>query len=391
MFSKLQDERIGTPSGDPYAFQVGSGEAPSEVAGRVKRIWSSYQNLAQPVFQSGILVSDDLIYGVVSLLQNTSLSKSDLDSKGHAFETFLPTVFRGDMGQYFTPRPIVRFMVDLVKPTISDKVIDPACGSGGFLLYALERMQQEAASRFQDRLEQRDYWVEWAQRSLFGVEVNDQISRVAMMGMILHEDGRTNIACHDALLPFGSPVTAPFFKEDTFHVILTNPPFGSSVKRVTKGAPHASLDAFELGAGRSSQKTEVLFLERCMQLLAPGGRMAVVLPEGILNNDNSARVRNIVETRGYVDAVISLPVETFMFSKAYVKSSVVLIRKFTGKEQEKITSKGAATLDYDVFIAHVDEVGITATGEIAPDRLGEVADAYWAYRAANPLDLRVRS
>src|SRR5690242_13012018 len=97
------------------------------------------------------------------------------------------------MGQYFTPRSVVQFMVEIIQPSIRDKIIDPACGSGGFLLYALERIQRFAEQRFKSPIEQRDYWRDWALRGLYGIEINDQISRVAMMGMILHEDGHSSI------------------------------------------------------------------------------------------------------------------------------------------------------------------------------------------------------
>lgn len=394
IFCKLQDERHGTADGEPYRFQVGSNETPTEVAARVKAIWADFRAVAQPVFGRAIEVPDDLIYRVVQSLQNLSLSRSDLDAKGKAFEMFLPTVFRGQMGQFFTPRPVVRFMVDLLQPSRRDKIIDPACGSGGFLLFALESMQRFAADRFRDPVQRREFWLEWAQTGLFGIEINDQISRVAMMGMILHEDGRSNVACHDALSPFGAS-SPGFYRPGTFTMILTNPPFGASVSRSVKRAPHATLDAFTLGRGRQTQKTEVLFIERCLELLAPGGRMAIIIPDSVLNTTKRADLRQYVEDRAFIDAVISLPVETFMFSAATVKSSVLVLRKFTEEEVKKIAKlrkEGAsreeirAALDYRIFVAHAESVGITATGVDCPDELPAIAEAYRNFRKMNPLE-----
>jgi len=393
VFCKLQDERHGTPDGQPYRFQIGTNEAPSEVAQRVRDIWTDFRAVAQPVFARPISVSDALIFGVIDVLQNISLYKSDLDAKGKAFETFLPEVFRGDMGQYFTPRSVVRFMVDLAAPTRKDKIIDPACGSGGFLLVALEAIQHIAATNFADPIQRREYWLEWAQRGLFGVDVSDSISRTAMMGMILHEDGRSNIACHDALTPFGRS-SPPFYEPGAFTLILTNPPFGASIKRTNSRAAHQILDNFDLGKDKGSQKTEILFVERCIELLAPSGRMGIVLPDGVLNNPSRRNVREFIEQRAFIDAIVSLPVETFMFSGATVKSSILFVQKFSLKEQAVVDLAKAeggqdwrAAIDYSIFIAHTDQVGITATGASGPDELPEVLKAYRKFRSKNLLKL----
>lgn len=341
MFCKFQDERHGTPDGCAYRFQIGTHESPIEVAKRVREIYDESRTRMPNVFRTQIEVSDELIYRVVEILQGISLYKSDLDAKGRAFETFCGSVFRGDMGQYFTPRPVVEFIVDMVNPTTLDRVIDPACGSGGFLLYALDRVQREAEKKFKDVISRRDYWKDWALRSLHGVEISDQISRVAMMGMILHEDGHTNIVCADALQTFDEMknITSEF-QPERFTVLMTNPPFGGIVQRVTPKAKHPYLDTYELGGKvqrRNSQKSEILFLERCLDLLEPGGRAGIVLPEGIFNNPSLAYVREFVEDRAYIDAVVSLPLETFASSGPSVKPSVLFLQKFTKEEAARFT------------------------------------------------------
>ena len=345
MFCKLQDERGGTYDGDPYGFQVGSNETPSEVGARVRAIFDRYKIAAQNVFKSSFDIRDELIFRVVGTLQEISLYKSDLDAKGKALEKFLYTVFRGEMGQYFTPRSVVKFMVDVMQPSIRDKIIDPACGSGGFLLYALEHIQKFAEQRFHNPIDQRDYWRDWALRGLYGIEVNDQISRVAMMGMILHEDGHSNIVAADALLPFDTLARANAeLRPATFHKLLTNPPFGSLVSRISDGATHHYLDLYALGRGKKSQRTELLFLERCLDFLIPGGRMGIVVPEGLLNNPSLRQVRAHVEERAFVDAVISLPIETFASSGASVKASILFLQKFKDSESARVSGAFTASL-----------------------------------------------
>jgi type I restriction enzyme M protein len=256
------------------------------------------------------------------------------------------------MGQYFTPRPIVQFMVDMLEPTNKDKVIDPACGSGGFLLYSLERLQKQAEELFDTPDERRDYWRNWALTCLHGIEINSQISRVAMMGMILHEDGHTNIRCTDALqlydeiMKYGDTVE---IKPGAFTLLMTNPPFGASVKRVTPKAGHPYLDTYELGGKvkegdtkerkRDSQKTEILFLERCLDLLAEKGRMGIVLPEGIYNNPSLGYVREFVEDRAFISAVVSLPPETFVSSGASVKASLLFLSKYSNQERRRFNAE----------------------------------------------------
>jgi type I restriction enzyme M protein len=334
------------------------------------------------------------------------------------------------MGQYFTPRTVVEFVVDMLRPTVEDKVIDPACGSGGFLLYSLERIQKIAATRFKDQIVRRDYWKDWALRSLHGIEVNDQISRVAMMGMILHEDGHTNISFCDALDKFEDlqRVNAEL-KRDNFTLLMTNPPFGSNIKRVSPKAKHKYLDDYVFGKGRPSQRKEIIFIERCLDLLGPGGRMGIVLPEGVLNNPKLDDVRRFVEAKAFLDAVISLPVETFISSGAFVKASVLFLRKYAKSEharfghekqlatqaalerhdEERKALLGAkrqnrreidlfeamienealtetrARLNYCIFFSAARTVGISATAQANENELPDIAEAYRLFRKENQL------
>jgi type I restriction enzyme M protein len=286
MYCKIQDERFLTKKGEFYRFQVGTYETINEVAERIRKIYKDAQDIDPEVFIESIKADNPIIYTVAEILQGISLARTDLDVKGEGYEHFLGGVFRGAMGQYFTPRPIVRFMIDFLEPSIDDFLIDPACGSGGFLIYTLERMRKELFTKL-DEKDAAYRWQDFALKQVYGIEINSQLARVSMMNMIIHEDGHTNIENADALDNPGNwkrqKIREYFSKK--FTLLLTNPPFGASVK----GKEKPYLANYELGGKvkkRNRQNTEILFIERCLDFLKPGGRMGIVLPDGILTNSS---------------------------------------------------------------------------------------------------------
>lgn len=153
--------------------------------------------------------------------------------------------FKGKSGQYFTPREIVSFAVKMMEIKNDDVVLDPACGSGGFLLHALDEVRQQAEGFFEnDEAEKYRYWHDFAQNNLFGIEINDSIARVAKMNMIIHDDGHTNVIGNDALENIDKMTTKnPGFKKNHFDIVVTNPPFGANVKR----SEHPYLEGYTLG------------------------------------------------------------------------------------------------------------------------------------------------
>ena len=198
MFCKIWDERWITKKGEYYKFQIGTHETKKEIAFRVRNIYEKAQRIEPGVFIDSIKVDNATVYSVVQILQKMSLSKADLDAKGEAFEHFLGRVFKGEMGQYFTPRELVRFMVSFLEPDEFDYIIDPACGSGGFLLEVLEQLRKKLYAELEPKDASRR-WSDFASDQVWGVEISSQLSRVSMMNMILHEDGHTNIENGDAL------------------------------------------------------------------------------------------------------------------------------------------------------------------------------------------------
>jgi len=335
---------------------------------------------------------------IVKELEKYNLSDTSEDVKGVAFERFLGRTFRGEIGQFFTPRTIVEFMVHMVDPQEGDIVCDPASGSGGFLIRVFEIVrekiladadreynafkaeiekdkslsEEQRAKKLKDKFTEVQALIEqkregsrlWklSNRCIYGTDANDRMARTSKMNMIMHGDGHGGVHHHDGFLN----VNGIF--EGRFDIILTNPPFGANVEptdkvlevdikvnptaeqrylseygelyREAQGRVKAALNKsiaslFDLPkSDKAKIKTEVLFIERCLDLLKPGGRLGIVLPEGIFNNPSLAYVREFTENRAFLRAVVSLPQETFVSSGASVKCSLLFLQKFTEDEKQ---------------------------------------------------------
>jgi len=355
---------------------------------------------------------------IVKLLERYNLSDTSEDVKGIAFERFLGRTFRGEIGQFFTPRTIVEFMVHMVAPREGDVVCDPASGSGGFLIRFFEivreqilsdvdRQYQTYVAELEDRrlskanrakllhekfealqatIDQRNresrLW-KLANRCIYGCDANHRMARTSKMNMIMHGDGHGGVHHHNGFIN----VNGIF--EGRFDIILTNPPFGANVEATDKittsdvrttdeqyrryaqwygqaykdaqekvqqasksNAPIASQFDLPYGGDKSKNgkkklgkiKTEILFLERCLALLKPGGRLGIVLPEGIFNNPSLAYVREFCEDRAFIRAVVSLPQETFYSAGASVKASLLFMQKFSEDEVADYQAKHQAAI-----------------------------------------------
>ena len=219
----------------------------------------------------------------------------------------------------------------MIEPDHEERILDPACGSGGFLLYAMDHIRRQASQYYEKGTpEHYNHWHDFARDQLFGIEVNDAIARVAKMNMILHDDGHSNVIGSDALINFNKLYNQNTeFERETFDIILTNPPFGAKIKKEEK--PY--LGNYKLGEKRSSQKTEILFIERCFEFLKSGtGKLAIILPDGVLNNSSLQYVRDYIEQHFQILAVVSLPETAFRFYEAGVNPSILFLRKFSEQE-----------------------------------------------------------
>lgn len=344
LFIKIRDEKKARRDGEPYDFQIKTHEKPESVANRINSLYQEAKALDPEVFTENIGIDDNLLFSVVTHLQRISLNQTDLDVKGVAFEKFLGNFFKGETGQFFTPREVVEFMVDMITPYHEERILDPACGSGGFLLHAMDYIRKQA-SEYHDK-ESREHYLHWhdfAEKRLFGIEVNDSIARVAKMNMIIHDDGHSNVISNDALVDFDILYNQHSeFQKEQFDIILTNPPFGAVIKK--SELPY--LEKYELSKGNTSQKTEILFLERCFDFLKwKTGKLAIILPDGILTNSSLQYVRDYIERHFKILAVVSLPQIAFSHYGAGVKTSILFLQKFSEQEYNR----------YQDAIDHIEE------------------------------------
>ena len=334
LFIKIRDEKKARRDGEPYDFQIKTHETAKSVANRINRLYQEAKAQDPEVFTEDIEIDESRLFSVVNHLQGISLNETDLDVKGVAFERFLGNFFKGEIGQFFTPREVVEFMVDMVTPHHEELILDPACGSGGFLLHAMDYIRKQASEFYTEGTpEHYTHWHDFAKDRLFGIEVNDSIARVAKMNMIIHDDGHSNVISNDALVDFDTLYNQHRgFGKEKFDVILTNPPFGADIKQTE--LPY--LENYELGKGKTSRKTEILFLERCFDFLKwDTGKLAIILPDGILTNSSLQDVRDYIERHFQILAVVSLPQIAFSHYGAGVKTSILFLRKFSEQEYER--------------------------------------------------------
>lgn len=438
---------------------------------------------------------------IVKELEIYNLSTTSDDVKGIAFEQFLGKTFRGELGQFFTPRTIVDFMVSILDPQEGELVCDPCCGSGGFLIKAFEHVRdkierdvesqkEKIKAHFygadydnlpeQEKMEveaevsekfsimneelnvnnERGRLYSLSHNCIYGTDANPRMARTAKMNMIMHGDGHGGVHHHDGLLN----VNGIF--ENRFDIILTNPPFGARVDKdlkiseADKFADQVMIEEYTKRYGEEYKSalrqvndnigkpllslykidnglTEVLFIERCLNLLKPGGRMGIVLPEGVLNNTNLQKVRDFVESQAKILLIVSIPQDVFMASGATVKPSLMFFKKFTPEEakeyakikanaedaydsvvsselssiNEKLSKKGKEALskdekrvltarkkkileqrvievksaikeqfDYEIPIAEVRKAGISTTGSAIENELVPLAEEFSPYR-----------
>lgn len=369
IFCKIWDERKDRRVGEPYDFQIyfiskdeiedddeRRKKENEDLYSRILALYEEGRKKDKEVFRDNIQLTPEKLRAVVGYIEGVNLNKTDLDAKGRAFETFIGSFFRGDFGQYFTPRPIVDFIVDALPINNQSKVLDTSCGSGGFLLYVLNKIRNQATSYFPDyhtdpeeRMRWYAHWHSFAENNLFGIELSKKISRTAKMNMIIHDDGHTNVVRNDGL---ESPEQIEQntgndgFQYGTFDFIITNPPFGSTVRQTEQ----AYLKTYQLGKKeedwlavkampeniRDGQDTQVLFIEQDYNFLKEGGYLAIVIPDGILTNSSMQYVRNQIEDWFRIIAVVSLPQIAFSANKANVKSSVLFLRKWSKGQTNKL-------------------------------------------------------
>lgn len=381
LYAKIYDETETVDSGGEKAFrfQTYGAANSSEVASNIRVLYqdareSDIRKYAQRtenyarsrgVFRKEITLSDFAVYRIVEILQDYSIRDSSTDVKGRAFQKLLAPAVRAGMGQYFTPDPIVQLAVELIQPQLSDLILDPFCGSGHFLTSALRYVERNSPTASEKSLYEFKFF------HLHGIEKSDRMVRIAMTDMMLHDDGRTNIRNVDALLPFSNyPDIKSINAEaevtedglEVFDVVLTNPPFGSTVSQESLN----HLGNFALARGRKKTPVEYLGLERAVQFLKPGGKLAIVLPEHIFKGKTTSSVRDWIASQVDVKAIFSFPEEAFAPFGALVKTCLLIAEKPISKRP---TQGG----EEEIFLCEISNLGYDATGRFK--RGSEIADA----------------
>ncbi|HEF3575084.1 TPA: N-6 DNA methylase [Campylobacter upsaliensis] len=357
IFTKIMDEKIAEYDADyklkHYEFQKNRDEDKFALEKRIKGLYQKYKEKDSNVFDNALILDADEIKFLVENLEGISLSETELDIKGKVFQKFFADFFKGTAGQYFTPLNIVRFMVECFDIRQDDLVLDPSCGSGGFLLQTLQYMQ-EKSKKLKKKEAQKRFWHSFAEKNLYGIEISGGISQTAKMNMIIHDDGHTNVITADGLDSFENFIRKNNkFQKNTFHFIFTNPPFGSSIPAskpyfedfsFAKSEVHFIDKIIDKKSPKdlSGQKSEILFLERYFEFLKEGGIVACVLPDGILTNSSLQNVRDYLLERFYLLASFSLPQHTFSNYGAGVKSSILVLKKKDKKAMKAFLDKKEA-------------------------------------------------
>ena len=392
IFCKIYDERFTEPN-NIVTFRAGVDEEAKEVKERILDLFDKVKRKYKEVLDDSDTITLDAnsVAYVVGELQNYCLIEAERDIIADAFETFIGHALKGGQGQFFTPRNVVKMMVDILDPDDEDLIIDPACGSGGFLIEALRhvwrKLDAEGEKYHWNTSNLQEEKMEVALNKIRGIDKDYFLSKVAKAYMAIIGDGKSGIFCEDSLeVPnnWGTMTKTKIHLGD-FSVLLTNPPFGSKIP--VRGED--KLKQFELGhKWKQDKKTgnwekgklkdkeapQILFIERCLQLLKDGGRMAIVLPDGIYGNESLGYIRNWLLKQGRIVAVIDVPIETFMPNTS-TKTTIMIFQKLSENKIKK---------DYPVFMAVAETCGHDRRGkETKDDDILKVADSFKVWSKNN--------
>lgn len=391
IFCKIYDEKFTKPD-EMVTFRAGIDEKPKDVEKRIGELFDKVKKNYNDVIDSSdqIILDEYSLTYIVGELQQYSILESTRDAISDAFEIFIGHALKGGQGQFFTPRNVVKMIVDIIDPSYEDKIIDPACGSGGFLVESLRYVWQKAETEFtalgwpkhEIEIEKQKIAI----KNIRGIDKDYFLSKVAKAYMALLGDGRGGVYCENSL---GNPnhwnkKTRDEIKMEYFDIVLTNPPFGSKIP--IKG--EEMLKQFDLGHKWSIDKKtnkyvkdklkpketpQVLFIERCLELLKPNGKVALVLPDGVLGNDSLTYLREWILDKAQILAAIDIPIETFM-PYTSTKTSIVILRKL---------EEGEVLEDYNIFMCICETCGHNRRGqETESDDISLVADAYKKWKDA---------
>lgn len=392
IFCKIYDEKWTKPD-DMVQFRVGIDENPQDVQKRILELFESVKYKYKEVFESNdsiTLDANSIVY-IVGELQNYCVIEAERDVIADAFETFIGHALKGGQGQFFTPRNVVKMMVDILDPDENDTVLDPACGSGGFIIEALRhiwnKLEEKAKELKMTGENLREEQIDRANTCIRGIDKDSFLAKIAKAYMAIMGDGKSGVVNEDSLeqLENWKTISKTKIHLNDFSVILTNPPFGSKIP--VSGATKLSqydlaykwkqdkkTGDWEKGKLSDKEAPQILFIERCLQFLRVGGRMAIVLPDGIFGNNKLGYIRKFIMKQARIVAVIDIPLETFMPNTG-TKTSILIVQKLPAEEIPK---------DYPVFMCVAETCGHDRRGNIKEeDDISKIATEFKKWAKAN--------
>lgn len=373
IFCKIYDERFTKPD-DTVNFRAGINEKDKDILKRIKELFEKVKLQYNDVIdkEDSIILDAKCLKYIVGELQLYSLKDSSRDAVGEAFEIFIGPSLKGGQGQFFTPRNVVNMVINMVDPDTDDKILDPACGSGGFLVEALRYVwnkleeKGEALGWPKEEIEAEKQKV--AIKNFRGIDKDSFLSKVAKAYLAILGDGRGGVHCENSLdnMINWNPGTIEDIQLGTFDVIVTNPPFG---KKLAIDATEI-LSLYDLGYKWSQndgifikgkiadkQPPQILFIERCFQLLKDNGRMGIVLLESIFGMPKYQYVVNYIRSKAKILAVVAMPEDLFQ-PHTHAKCCVVICQKYKRGENQDTCG------DYDIFMSDVKWCGHDSRGNV---------------------------
>jgi len=403
IFCKIEDERNIPKALEFYATseERSNSDGQLTVKNRIEKIFDRVKKEKKnaKIFDPNdtIKLNPRTLSYIVSEIQKYSLLNTRIDIKGKAYEEIVGANLRGDRGEFFTPRNVMAMVVEMINPTIDEKVLDSSCGTGGFLVTAMTYAMMQLRIEFEketgklktewndfEKKAFQDKISDMAMNNYFGFDINPDLVKATKMNMVMNNDGSGNILQNNSLLQphewtddFKTRLSAALqidkktlINKDSigyFDVIVTNPPFGSKIPI----KDHAILSQFDLAkiwkqdkkTGKwtitdryqSSVSPEILFIERCYQFLKPGGRMGIVLPDALLGSPGTGYIREWLIKYTKIIASIDLHEDTFQ-PRNGTQTSVLILQKKTEEEISKEESTGQMA-DYNIYMAIVDKIG----------------------------------
>lgn len=378
---KLYDEKF-TKQKDIVQFRAGVNESAQEVADRIRKRFNEAKTIYKDVLEEHDIIDldDKSLKYVVGELQNYSLMSAQRDVIGDAFEIFIHRAIKGGNGQYFTPKNVVKVAIKILDPDVEDKIIDPACGSGGFLIEGLKYLHSKIEKKGEEfNWPQSEIDAEKIAKSNInfrGIEKDKFLSKIVKAYMVIMGDGKSGIFCEDSLdIPTNwKSKTQSNIQLNTFDILLANPPFGAKIP--VKGEAKLSQfplgfkwkfnkksNSWEKGKVKDSEAPQVLFIDRCFDLVRDGGKLALVLPDGILSNPTDGYIVQHILDRSEIIGMIDLPMSTFL---PYTPTKTHLIFFKKTKKPRK---------DYEFFMSYAKTCGHDKRGrEINEDEISLIPD-----------------